>query len=157
MLLKQKSLRDFLCKNIPYLTANPEKIRMDVEDGLIEGNLAASLSHRHHYTLTTWVFDWSGNTHLLFTLVSLWLRRHQPDIMATEAARKTGFRYELADLDGSLQNLNFSLKLSERVIVEQQDNELTITPQDEPPLPDGEIDPLDVYLDGIAVVKGATP
>jgi hypothetical protein len=157
MLLKQKNLRDFLRQTVPYLAQNPEKLILDIEDGSVEGTIGPSLSHLHSYKLVGWLLDWNGNTHVLVTLIELWLRRHQPDILANPDKRKTGFTYELLDLDGEMQNVNFTLLLTERVIVTQLDGSLNVEPKDEPPLPDGEVDPLDIFFNHAFVIKGVTP
>ncbi|HFW3091449.1 TPA: phage tail protein [Salmonella enterica subsp. enterica serovar Reading] len=146
-MIKRKLLREFLLRTVTWLKQNPEKLNMDIDDGRISATLARSLSHRHHYTLSVWITDWSGDTITLFALIELWLRRHEPDIFATEEARKTGFRYWIQEQDSVHSTINIRLALTERVIVSIENNTLTATPKDEIPLPEPEQDILSAYLD----------
>lgn len=141
MMLKQRLLRDFLRTNVDYLTRNPEKLRVEVENGSVAGGLAASLSHLHRYTATVLIMDWDGNTHVLMTLLSMWIRTHEPGILATQEAQKEGVTYVIQDLDNNLNDIKIWIKLSERVVVKNEGQTMTVTPMDEPPLPYGETDP----------------
>ncbi|MBC3250972.1 phage tail protein [Serratia fonticola] len=157
MLLKQKLLREFLLSNVDYLTKNPEKLRIDIEAGSVAGGLAATLSHQHRYTASVLIMDWDGNTHVLFTLFEMWLRTHQPDIMATEEARKTGLTYMIQTLDNDLLDIKIWLKLTERVFVKNDGQAMIVTPKDEPPLPDGETDPWLLCDSDGKIVQRVTP
>ncbi|EDX0905072.1 phage tail protein, partial [Salmonella enterica subsp. enterica] len=146
-MIKRQLLRAFLLKTVTWLGQNPEKLRMDIEEGRIAATLAPSLSHRHHYTLAIWIEDWGGDTATLLALIQAWARRHEPDIFATEEARKTGFRYWTYELDNAREKVLVHLKLTERMTVTVRDGVLTVTPKDEIPLPEPEQDVLTALLD----------
>lgn len=146
-MIKRKLLREFLLRTVTWLKQNPEKLNMDIEDGRISSTLARSLSHRHHYTLSIWIEDWSGDEITLLSLIELWLRRHEPDIFATEKARETGFRYWIQEKDSTHSVLNIHLQLTERTIVKIENGTLTAVSKDEIPLPSPEQDILSAYLD----------
>lgn len=146
-MIKRRLLRDFLLRTVTWLKQNPEKLNMDIDDGYISSSLARSLSHRHHYTLSVWITDWSGDVLTLLSLIELWLRRHEPDIFATEERRRTGFHYRIQEQDSTHLMLNIRLQLTERVIVRIKDGILTAEPRDEIPLPPPEQDILAAWLD----------
>ncbi|ECX4790720.1 phage tail protein [Salmonella enterica] len=146
-MIKRKLLREFLLRTVTWLNQNPEKLNMDIDEGRISSSLAPSLSHRHHYTLSMWITDWSGDTITLLSLINLWLRRHEPDIFATDEARKTGFRYWIQEQDSTHSTVNIRLQLTERTIVEIENGVLTATSKGEIPLPAPEQDILAAYLD----------
>lgn len=146
-MIKRRLLREFLLRTVTWLKRNPEKLNMDIDNGHVSSSLAGSLSHRHHYTLSVWITDWSGDVITLMSLIELWLRRHEPDIFATEESRKTGFRYWIQEQDSTHLTLNIHLRLTERVIVRIKDGTLTAESRDEIPLPAPEQDILTAYLD----------
>ncbi|ELB6470216.1 phage tail protein [Salmonella enterica] len=146
-MLKKKLLRDFLCRNIPYLRDNPEKLWMDTENGIMTASLTPSLSHRESYTLIITLYDYTGSMALLTTMLNMWLRQNEPDIFATEATRHDGCRFETTQINSGNDDITIRLKLTERTIVTEDGNTLKIVQKGEPPLPSGESDPLLIFLE----------
>ncbi|MDH2898865.1 phage tail protein [Rahnella variigena] len=147
-MLKPASLKKALFKSVPLLRDNPDMLHMFVDGGVICATLAASLSFENRYTLDIVVTDYSGDINLLIVPVNAWLREHQPDIMATDEGRKSGFTY-VADINSDdSSDVRMSLRLTERTIVKEADRRLTVTPLDEPPLPVPVNRPIELYVHG---------
>jgi hypothetical protein len=152
-MLKPASLRKALFKSVPLLRENPDMLRLFVDGGAISATLATSLSFENRYTLDIVVTDYTGDLNLLIVPVNVWLREHQPDIMATDEGRKNGFTY-VADINNDdSSDVRMSLGLTERTIVKEDGRRLNVTPLDEPPLPEPVARPTELYLHGELVSK----
>ncbi|WP_033852678.1 phage tail protein, partial [Yersinia wautersii] len=68
----------------------------------------------------------------LFVPILAWLREHQPDIMATEEKRRTGFIHKVDVMSDVLSDIRIDLQLTERVIVKEQDGALHVNHAPEP-------------------------
>lgn len=134
-MLKPASLKKALFKSVPLLRQNPDMLRMFVDNGAIDGTLAASLSFENRYSLDVTVTDYTGDLNMLLVPVNAWLRENQPDIMTTDDGKKHGFTY-VADInnDDSI-DLRMSLRLTERTLVKEENGALHVTQAGEPPLP----------------------
>jgi hypothetical protein len=134
-MLKPASLKKTLFKSVPLLRQNPDMLRLFIDNGAIDGTLAASLSFENRYSLDVTVTDYTGDLNMLLVPVSAWLRENQPDIMTTDEGKKHGFTY-VADInnDDSI-DLRMSLRLTERTIVKETGGALHVTQVGEPPLP----------------------
>lgn len=139
-MLKPAQLRKVLTDCVPHLQTNPDSLNMFVDSGRIASTLAASLSFEDQYQLNLVITDYPGNVDLLIVPVLAWLRENQPDIMATEEKRRTGFTHEVDIISDTLIDISIKLQLTERVIVRQVDGALHVDRVSEPPLP-GDVDP----------------
>lgn len=135
-MLKPDSLRQALTDAVPYLKQNPDSLHIFIDRGAIVSTLAASLSFEYQYTLNLIITDYSGDADTLFVPILHWLRRHQPDSMAHHDKRAEGFTFEADHINHSLRDISINLKLTERVIVKEQQGMLQVTHKDEPPDPD---------------------
>lgn len=147
-MLKPAQLRKVLTDCVPHLQTNPDSLNMFVDSGRIVSTLAASLSFEDQYQLNLVITDYPGNVDLLIVPVLAWLRENQPDIMATEEKRRTGFTHEVDIISDTLIDISIKLQLTERVIVRQVDGALHVDRVPEPPLPDNGEAPKQLYLAG---------
>ncbi|EKN3361005.1 phage tail protein [Yersinia ruckeri] len=147
-MLKPKLLRAALTDSLPLLQNNPDSLKMFIDGGSINSTLAQSLSFEQRYTLTLFVEDFTGDVDLIFVPILAWLREHQPDIMASEERRRTGFTYKIEVMSDQLCDIRIDLQITERVIVKQQEGALHVNHLPEPPPPDNASRPTSLYLHG---------
>lgn len=147
-MLKPKQLREALTNSVPLLARNPDSLNMFIDSGRIVSTLASSLSFEYQYQLNLVITDYADDIDLVMVPVLAWLRENQPDIMATEEKRRTGFTFKADVLSDTLCDLSIDLQLTERVIVKQDGDALHVNHIGEPPLPENVNRPLQLYVNG---------
>ncbi|WP_413504836.1 phage tail protein [Serratia grimesii] len=148
-MLKPQQLRAEITSCLPWLQRNPENLRVRVERGNVVSTLATSLSHEYRYTLNLLFLDYTGDLDLIVVPMQAWLRENQPDIMATEEKRRTGFTFETDFNNDGSYDFSVSLQLTERVVVNEQDGgALHVKHLPEPPLPENVTRPMQLYVHG---------
>lgn len=155
-MLKPKKLREALTNSVPLLARNPDSLNMFIDSGRIVSTLASSLSFEYQYQLNLVITDYADDIDLVMVPVLAWLRENQPDIMATEEKRRTGFTFKADVLSDTLCDISIDLQLTERVIVKQDGDALHVNHIGEPPLPDNVNRPLQLYVNG-ELVSELTP
>ncbi|MGM7873484.1 phage tail protein [Yersinia enterocolitica] len=147
-MLKPKLLRQALTDSLPLLQTNPDKLKMFVDGGRIVSTLAPSLSFENQYTLTLFIEDFPDDVDYLFVPILAWLREHQPDIMATEEKRRTGFIHKVDVISDVLSDIRIDLQLTERAIVKEVDGALHVNHALEPTWPGAPTRPTAIYFNG---------
>lgn len=147
-MLKPKQLREALTSSVPLLARNPDSLNMFIDSGRIVSTLASSLSFEYQYQLNLVITDYADDIDLVMVPVLAWLRENQPDIMATEEKRRTGFTFKADVLSDTLCDISIDLQLTERVIVKQDGDALHVNHIGEPPLPENVNRPLQLYVNG---------
>ncbi|WP_448309541.1 phage tail protein [Pantoea sp. PGP6] len=147
-MLKPKQLREGLTASVPLLQRNPDSLNMFIDGGRIASTLASSLSFEYQYQLNIVITDYADDIDLIMVPVLAWLRENQPDIMATEEKRRTGFTFKADVISDSLCDVSIDLQLTERVLVKQENGALHVTHLPEPPLPENIERPLQLYVHG---------
>ncbi|HBI6863393.1 TPA: phage tail protein [Enterobacter cloacae] len=150
---KLKSLRQALIDAVPQLRANPERLQMSVGSGNIDARLASSLSFEKHYELKAKVSGFSGYSEGIFVPVLAWLRENQPDIFTLDEGRKNGYLFQIVLNDDETADISFSLQLTERILVSQDEGTLLATYSPEPPLPEPVTRPMELYVNGELVSR----
>lgn len=145
---KPKQLRQALTGSVPLLQRNPDGLNMFIDGGRIVSTLASSLSFEYQYQLNLVVTDYGDDIDLLMVPLLAWLRENQPDIMATEEKRRTGFTFKADVISDTLCDISIDLQLTERVIVKQEGGALHVTHVGENPLPENDARPLQLYVKG---------
>ncbi|OKB67671.1 phage tail protein [Serratia marcescens] len=145
-MLKPEQLRAALLKAVPALQQNPERLRLSIANGRVVSTLAASLSFEYRYQLNLALDGPSTDDDRVIVTVLAWLRNHQPDLLANPEKRQHDFAFQ-RDIDTAGQ-LTLQLQLTERILVEQRDGALHITPLAEPPEPENVVRFTQVYLHG---------
>ncbi|MHA7846213.1 phage tail protein [Serratia sp. D1N4] len=147
-MIKPQQLRAALTESLPWLQRHPENLRLFTDSGRIASTLANSLSFEYQFRLNLLITDYTGDMDLIIVPILAWLRQHQPDIMATEEKRRTGYTFE-ADInnDGSC-DISINLQLTERVIVKEHAGALHVDHLPEPPLPENVTRPMQLYVHG---------
>lgn len=155
-MLKPKQLREALTNSVPLLARNPDSLNVFIDSGRIASTLASSLSFEYQYQLNLVITDYADNIDLVMVPVLAWLRENQPDIMATEEKRRTGFIFKVDVLSDTLCDISIDLQLTERVLVKQDGDALHVDYIGEPPLPENVNRPLQLYVHG-ELVSELTP
>lgn len=147
-MLKPQQLRQALTDSVPELQRNPDALNVFIDSGRIVSTLASSLSFEYQYRLNMVITDYAGNIDLLIVPLLAWLRTNEPDIMASEEKRRTGFTFEADVISDTASDISIELQLSERVIVKQADDGLYVTHVGENPLPENDARPVQLYVKG---------
>jgi len=147
-MLKPQQLRQALTDSVPELQRNPDALNVFIDSGRIVSTLASSLSFEYQYRLNMVITDYAGNIDLLIVPLLAWLRTNEPDIMATEEKRRTGFTFQADVISDTTSDISIELQLSERVIVKQADDGLHVTHVSENPLPQNDARPVQLYVKG---------
>lgn len=150
-MLKPKLLRQALTDNLPLFQTSPERLKMFVDGGRIVSTLAPSLSFENQYQLTLFIEDFPSDVDYLFVPILAWLREHQPDIMATEEKRRTGFIHKVDVISDVLSDIRIDLQLTERAIVKEVDGALHVNHALEPTWPGMPPRPTAIYFNGETV------
>jgi hypothetical protein len=147
-MLKPQQLRQALTDSVPELQRNPDALNVFIDSGRIVSTLASSLSFEYQYRLNMVITD--------YVPLLAWLRTNEPDIMATEEKRRTGFTFQADVISDTTSDISIELQLSERVIVKQADDGLHVTHVGENPLPDNDARPVQLYVRGEMVSEWQT-
>ncbi|WP_313118527.1 phage tail protein [Pantoea septica] len=147
-MLKPQQLRRAMTDSVPELQRNSDALNVFIDSGRIVSTLASSLSFEYQYRLNMVITDYADNIDLLIVPLLEWLRTNEPDIMATEEKRRTGFTFTADVISDTTSDISIELQLSERVIVKQVDGALHVTHVGENPLPYNDAQPLQLYADG---------
>lgn len=132
---KLNSIKDTLLKKIRYLSDNPEKLYLFVDDGGIIATNEPSLSYEYSYSLNIILEAFPGDQNIVFAVVVEWVKQHQPDILANPDKRQNGIRFEADILNNLSANISIDLKLTERVIVTEKDGQYHVDAVSEPENP----------------------
>lgn len=144
---KPDSLRTFLAQANPELARDPERLLVFIDDGHLNATFAPGLSFEYAYTLQLVFTDFAGHPDAIMVPLLLWLRMHQPDLLANPG-RRDALTFEADLLDNSKVDLEIRIPLTERVGVHPREGGgYDIEHYPEPPAPE----PLtpgrwDVYL-----------
>ncbi|MCD4560419.1 phage tail protein [Lelliottia nimipressuralis] len=145
---KLNSLRQALIDAIPQLSAHPEMLRFSVENGNIDARLSVSLSFEKKYTLKGLVKNFVGESNQLFVPLLAWLRENQPDIFTLDEGRKNGYLFQIVMNEDESKDISFSLQLTERILVTEENGTLRASYSPEPPLPAPVTRPKELYING---------
>ncbi|WP_199103182.1 phage tail protein [Aquitalea sp. ASV11] len=118
---KPASLRAALENALPELRDNPDRLLMFIE----QGNLAArpgSLSFSYGYTLSIVVLDFAGHPDSIMVPVLDWVQVNEPPLMQNADRLADGLKFEAEILSTSSWDFRLTIKLTERVSVQKQDD-----------------------------------
>lgn len=154
-MLKPDSVHAAILKAVPYIRQNPDCLHIFIDKGAIIATLAPSLSFEYQYTLNLVVTDYAGDMDLVIVPILHWLRTHQPDIMANPDKRQDSFTFEVDYLNNKVRDISIDIKLTERVIVKEQDGKLDVSHLGEPIPPEHFINSYKIDIEGKTVAEWA--
>lgn len=138
-MIKPDSLRSHLTAANPELRRNPDKMLVFIDRGSLVGTYATGLSFEYRYTLTLILTDYAGHPDAIMVPLMIWLRDHQPELLANPALREQ-ITFEAEVLGNDKVDLSITVPMTERVGVHARpsggyDIEHYPEPQLEPNLP----------------------
>lgn len=129
---KPEFLRQTLIKKVPYLHAYPGTLSMSAEKGVVIATTTKSLSFEYNYVLNLTISYYTGDLNFLIVPLLQWIRKNQPDLMTNPELRKTGFTFSVDTFSQDATNIKIGLKLTERVLVRENGENLTVEDLPEP-------------------------
>lgn len=136
---KPTSLRRAIEATLPDMKANPDKLKVFIDEGQVVSTGTTSLSFEYDYTLNIIVTDYSNHPNLLMLATLVWLRTHQPEMLCNKNLMRDGFKFEAEQISHSAVDIAIKLKLTERVRVSENGQQLVAECLPEP------VDPYEGY------------
>ncbi|HEJ7051574.1 TPA: phage tail protein [Serratia marcescens] len=154
-MLKPDSLRAALGDAVNHIRENPDFLHIFIDKGTIYSTFAPSMSFEYQYTLNMIVTNYADDANLLIVPILHWLRTNQPDIMANPDKRGDGFTFEADFLNNGVRDISIDLKLTERVIVKEENGKLHVSHAEEPPPPPNNVTEFEIWMQGRKVAAWA--
>lgn len=118
---KLAHLRQHLLDRLPNLKRNPEALLTFIEDGEIEFWRGEGLSHLYRIPARIIVTDYRGEADDIVIPVLEWLQIYEPGLDPTNT-----LRIEVEILNNKTIDLALTIRLTERVIVKDENGQRTI-------------------------------
>jgi len=135
-MIKPASLREHLTSLVPYLSADPERLRMQVTKGRVACPYTGSLSYQYAYELQLLIEDYPAHIDTVIVPILAWLAVHQPDRLLNPAHADDAVPFEADLIDHERTDLLITLALTESVAVTLADGVYTANHIAEPTLAD---------------------
>lgn len=148
-MVKAELLRTVLASSVPNLDTNPDKFELFIDEGKVIGTGSHSASFEYQYTLNIIIKDFAQSIDVLIVPIMEFIRQNQPELVDNPERRKDGFQF-IADLNNhDSTDISIFLKLTERVIVREQQGINQIYHANEPQFsPFPEIQQWELYMAG---------
>lgn len=127
-MFKPASLRLMLEQTIPELAQQPQQLQLWVEKGRVQAT-ANSLNFTQHYELTVFISDCTTPIETLIWHLLNWLQIHQPDAVRQTAGQQQGLVFAIDLLNHRSADLEFTLSLSEHILVEPDTGVCQLLPE----------------------------
>lgn len=114
-MIKPDLLRAAITAMFPGIDRDPERFALFVDKGRILSTQGPSRAFQWSYTLSLWIFDFSGEPSVLFLTINDWLRVQQPELLGPGTS--SGFLFEAEILGTGSYDLNVQLDLTETVVL----------------------------------------
>lgn len=149
---KPADLRAHLTQWVTDLASNPDKLHVFIEKGAVATKLGKSLGYQYAYTLQLVITDFAESPDVIIVPLLAWLLTNQPDLLQDTTRRDRAIAFEAEIIDHDKIDIQFSLDLTERVLVNNVPAGYECTHLGEPQLPDltGPIN-WQLYLGGIQI------
>ena len=145
---KPATLRAAITAAIPQLAQEPDKLLLFIVDGKTACR-APSLSFEYSYTLRVIILDFAGHVDLIVVPILNWLRKNQNEMFLNSDLMRDGFKFEADIINNETCDIEFEIKLTERVGVTESNGTMTITHFDEPVYDEyAEIERWELYIQG---------
>ena len=114
---KAQLLRTHLRTHIPFLSANPDRLVMYVEQAQIIPNYINTLSYEYRYTLTVGIEAFTGSPDAVNAAIIEFMQTHQRDLLQNRDLADTAIKMNAEILDAQNYDLMFEIHLRELVTV----------------------------------------
>lgn len=132
---KPQKLRKMICDLLPEFNSNPDKLQLYFSNGKMHATGGESLSFEYGYDLEIYITEFNQSPDILLMIINNFVRDEQPELVrnTTHDGQVT---FEVEPLNDESYDIFINLPLTERVIVNQNDSNFTITHAPEPKLDD---------------------
>ena len=114
---KAQLLRAHLRTHIPFLSANPDRLVMYVENAKIVANYINTLSYEYRYTLTVGIEAFTGSPDAVNAAIVEFMQTHQRDLLQNRDLADTAISMNAEILDMQNYDLMYQIQLRELVTV----------------------------------------
>lgn len=114
---KANELREYLTRHNEFLSTNPDRLHVFVDDGSVHCTGTGNLSHEYRYTLTIVVTDYAGQADTIMLPLLAWLRVKQPELLINPDRRANAIQFDVELLNHESADIEIKLPLTERVVV----------------------------------------
>lgn len=114
---KAQLLRAHLRTHIPFLSDNPDRLVMYVEQAQIIPNYINTLSYEYRYTLTVGIEAFTGSPDAVNAAIIDFMQTHQRDVLQNRDLADTAIKMNAEILDAQNYDLMFEIQLRELVTV----------------------------------------
>ena len=130
---KPQALREYLLKSLPDLPIDQDRLRIVADQGSMQCLLTSGYSFEMSYKLEILLTECVIEPEVIALVIFTWLKEQQSELMANHAKSKEAITFETEIIDNEKSDIYFSINLSERIIVEKNDDgQLSISYPDEP-------------------------
>lgn len=116
-MIKPVSLRAALVATFPYLSSDPDRLTVFIDQGSIAATGGLTPSFECRYTCNVLMLDFAGDADDLFIALMEWVRKYQPDLVTNPDQRANGITYEIDILNDATADVSIKLQLTESVVV----------------------------------------
>ena len=116
-MLKPARMREIICAHHPQFAHNPEQLEVYLKAGHIICAGRASPSYRYAYELHVLAMDFAGSLDDLVLPILIWAREQQPDLLLNPDQHQAGITFDADILNDNTIDVQFTLKVSEAVVV----------------------------------------
>lgn len=127
---KPQELREYLLASVHDLKKNPDKLQVFIDQGNLQSRLQASLHFEYQYTLNLIITDLADHTDVVLVPLLAWVKHHQPEM------EDDAIQFEADIIDHRKIDLSITLPLTERVIVNTNDQGNYTTDHQPEPVPE---------------------
>ena len=135
-MVKADLIRDILETTVPSLKTSPDKMEIYIDEGLIVGTGSHSASFEYQYTLNIIIKDFAQSPNMIVVPIMEFIRENQTELVDNPDRRKDGFKFIADKNNHDSIDLAIYLKLTERVIVKEENGVNIVKHLDEPRLID---------------------
>lgn len=116
-MIKPASLRAHLTNLVPFLAADPERLKMAVTKGRVACPFTGSLSYQYAYSLQLLIEDFPAHMDSLVVPILAWLAVNQPDRLLNPTTADEAVPFEADLIDNERTDILITLDLTESVAV----------------------------------------
>lgn len=114
---KATDLRAHLTRWVPDLESNPDKLHVFIEKGSVATKLVTGLGFQYAYTLQLVITDFAESPDAIIVPLLAWLQTNQPDLLQDPVRRDKAIAFEAEIIDNTSVDIQFTLELTEGVLV----------------------------------------
>jgi len=124
---KAAELRAHLEASVTCLKADPDKLEVFIESGVIASRLGGGMSFEYRYDLVLLVTDYSDHADTLMIPILAWISVNQSDLMQHPDKIEQAIKFQAELIDHDKADIEITIPLTEAVVVTEQDGRYVAT------------------------------